>query len=295
MLQLPTPLQQLHEDFIDKKNIKLYIKRDDLIHPLIAGNKWRKLKYNIAQFKQLNKEYILTFGGAFSNHITATAATGNWLKIPTIGIIRGEELNENSNSVLQEAANNGMRLYFVDRMTYKNKEHDIDIFKNSIHEDWNDVHVIEEGGANTLAVKGCEEIVAEIDIPFDFIYTASGTATTAFGLANACKNQQQVIAISALKGIDYTKSNLYNQVLNKNALQFKEDIFGGYAKYNDTLIEFINNFHNVNNILLDYIYTGKMMYQLYQDIENDMIPNNTTVIALHTGGIANANYLNLHN
>ncbi|MCB9034783.1 MAG: pyridoxal-phosphate dependent enzyme [Chitinophagales bacterium] len=293
MLQLPTPLQQIREDFIDDKNIKLFIKRDDLIHTLISGNKWRKLKYNIEAFKQSNKKYILTFGGAFSNHITATAATGKWLNIPTIGIIRGEELHKNSNVVLQEASQNGMQLYFVDRTIYRQKEININIFKNSINKNWNDVFVIEEGGANALAMKGCEEIVHEINIDFNFIYTASGTATTAFGLANACKNNQQVVAISALKGIDYIKSNLYHQVKNKNVLQFKQDIFGGYAKYNNTLIEFIKNFHQQHHILLDYIYTGKMMYQLYHDIKENSIPNNSTVVALHTGGIANANYLKL--
>ena len=189
------PLQKIEAEFLNKKNIKLYVLREDLIHPEISGNKWRKLKYNIKDAKEKGVETVLTFGGAFSNHIVATAAAGNVFGIKTIGIIRGEEKLP-LNPTLQLAKDNGMHFKYVSREAYRNKNEYP--FINGLKSEFGAVYVIPEGGSNALAVKGCAEIVDNINIEYDVICCACGTGGTIAGIISS--TNKQVLGFPALKG-----------------------------------------------------------------------------------------------
>ena len=290
-MNLPTRLDQIYYDFIENREIELFVKRDDLIHPVISGNKWRKLKYNIEKFKQGNYDKLLTFGGAYSNHIAATARAGKELGIPTIGIIRGDELNKDSNPTLKQAAEDGMELIFTRREEYELR--DEKYYYEELRRRHGNVWIVPEGGANYYGVLGCQEIVKEIDIEFDYIVTACGTGTTAAGLL---LSGAKVIAISVLKGGDFLKENIRNlllQFLNEEGaddlmqnLELRTEYhFGGYAKYNEELMDAIVAFEIDNNIMLDQVYTGKMKYGLYDMIRKNHFPKGSKIIMLHTGGL----------
>jgi 1-aminocyclopropane-1-carboxylate deaminase/D-cysteine desulfhydrase-like pyridoxal-dependent ACC family enzyme len=290
-LQLPSPLQKIQNSFTEKHNVQLWIKRDDLIHPEIPGNKWRKLKYNLEEARKQNKNTILTFGGAYSNHITATAAAGKYLGFKTIGIIRGEE-NVPLNKSLQFASSCGMELIYLDREIYRKKNYDLQNFIS----DLNDVYILPEGGANELGMKGCSEIVNEIEIDFDFICCACGTGTTLAGIASSLKSHQKSLGIAVLKheNLETEIHNQFNIQHSKFSIQYsvfsiQHYPFNGYAKTTPELIQFIKDFYKENNILLDYVYTGKMMYGVYDLIEKKYFPENSKIIAIHTGGVTNAN------
>jgi 1-aminocyclopropane-1-carboxylate deaminase len=287
-LVLPSPLEKIN--FSTKNGISLYIKRDDLIHQYVSGNKWRKLKYNIFSLLEQNKQILLTVGGAFSNHIMACAAASHFYNIKSIGIIRGEELNENSNANLKYAAAQGMRLIFIDRNTYSTRYDDDFLINicNKYNLKFDDIYFVPEGGANDLALKGCEEIIEEIDLDFDYICTACGTGTTLFGLSNKLQSQQTAI------GIDILKHNISLEdkisTLNLNNIQILHEYhFGGYSKKNETLVNFIQKFYMQTNIKLDYVYTGKMMFAIFDLLKKDYFKPNSRIITLHTGGILNAN------
>lgn len=289
-----TPLQQIHLPLLTEHQVKLFIKRDDLIHPEVSGNKWRKLKYNIEKAKQEKKDTLLTFGGAYSNHIAATAAAGELLGIKTVGIIRGDELaNKPLNKTLAKAKEQGMDLYFVSREDYQAR-----------YEEWyladlamkhHNSLIIPEGGANYYGVAGCADIVSEVDIDFDFITTACGTGTTLAGIITTLKPHQKAIGFSALKGNfmkDSINKALYNYFLDKETVedlkgQFEvcEDFhFGGYGKTTNELIDFMQQFNTDTSIELDKVYTAKMFYGLRQQIKQGKY-NGKTIVALHTGGL----------
>ncbi|MFN8283568.1 MAG: pyridoxal-phosphate dependent enzyme [Chitinophagales bacterium] len=284
MFQLPSPLQKIENEFTKQFNINLFIKRDDLIHPEISGNKWRKLKYNIEHAKQENKDTILTFGGAYSNHITATAAAGKFFDLKTIGIIRGEE-HQPLNKSLQFAKDCGMQLIYLDRENYRNKN--IDSLLTTY--DSRLTYILPEGGANELALRGCAEMVNEINTDFDFICCACGTGTTIAGIASNLQPHQKAIGIVVLK-----HDKLLNEIKEKFPKLKSEIIihqydFGGYAKTTPELIQFIKDFYNEHQILLDYVYTGKMMFGIFDLMAKNYFPENSTIIAVHTGGVMNAN------
>lgn len=288
-LLLPSPLEKL--DIVLNNNVKLYLKRDDLIHQYISGNKWRKLKYNISDLLKQKKQTILTVGGAFSNHIMATAAAANLHAINSIGIIRGEELNVNSNDNLAFASAQGMQLFFVDRNTY-NKRYDSNfaaLICEKFNLNINDIYFVPEGGANELAKIGCKEIIDEIDLDFNYIVSACGTGTTLAGLAQNLLPHQKAIGIDVLKNnYELDKTFAYN-----SSIDIIHDYhFGGYAKKDYILQEFIYNFYTQYHIKLDYVYTGKMMYALLDLIQNNYFKPNSTIVALHTGGILNASIFN---
>lgn len=288
-LLLPSPLEKF--DVISKNNISLYIKRDDLIHKFISGNKWRKLKYNISELLQQNKHTLLTVGGAFSNHIMATAAAAKLHSINSIGIIRGEELDKNSNDNLVFASSQDMQLYFVDREIYS-KRYDnnfVALICEKFNLDINDIYFVPEGGANELAKIGCKEIIDEIDIDFDYIICACGTGTTLAGLAQNLLPHQKAIGVDVLKN-NHELDKMFAD--NSNIEIIHDYHFGGYAKKNDILLEFIHNFYAQYHIKLDYVYTAKMMYALYDLIQNNYFKPNSTIVALHTGGILNASIFN---
>lgn len=291
LFQLPTRLDKIENELTKKQGIHLYLKRDDLIHPEISGNKWRKLKYNIEEAKRQQKHTLLTFGGAYSNHITATAATGKYVGFKTIGIIRGEE-HLPLNASLQFAQDCGMQLHYIDRTTFK-KLHILEENFNpsslniNIGCDINEVYIIPEGGANKLALKGCSEMVDEIqEINFDYICCASGTGATIAGIASNLKSHQQAIGFAVLK-----HENLAEEIKHKFQLDANFTIYNtntAYAKTTPELLKFIHDFQLEQGILLDYVYTGKMLFYLFKLIEQNYFPQNTTIVAVHTGGVMNA-------
>lgn len=294
MFQLPSPLQKINHPICEQFGVELFVKRDDLIHSEISGNKWRKLKFNVEKFKQNKYDSILTFGGAYSNHIAATASSGNALGIPTIGIIRGDELNENSNATLKRASENGMRLVFVSRSMYSERYERI--YHEELRAEFGNSLIVNEGGANYHGVLGCGEILSEINFVPDYIYSASGTGTTVAGLLLSSKTTK-VISVPVFKSGGFIRDDvkgLLNQFqLGDELLNDKmslldlslEHHFGGYGKFNQTLIDFINDFYKETNLKLDQIYTGKMMFALLEDIKQGKFNIGEKIIALHTGGL----------
>jgi 1-aminocyclopropane-1-carboxylate deaminase len=274
--------------FEDKRNFwvsnQVYLKPEYLSHPYISGNKYRKLKYNLIEAKKTGKDTLLTFGGAYSNHIAAVAAVGREFEFKTIGIIRGEELalKIDSNPTLKFAQSCGMTLKFISREKYAHKTGDTYI--SELKNEFGDFYLIPEGGTNTLAIKGCEEILTDIDKEYDYICCSVGTGGTISGLINSTCQHQKILGFPALKG-DFLSEEITKFVTNENWELIADYHFGGYGKVSDSLIEFINNFKKVHNIPLDPIYTGKMMYGIYDLIDKGYFPKNSKILAIHTGGL----------
>jgi len=287
--KIQTQNQQVILPILEEKKVILFIKREDLIHPFVSGNKFRKLKYNLQEAKKLKKKALLTFGGAYSNHIAATAVAGKLGGFKTFGIIRGDELGKNlketleENATLREAHKNGMKFHFVSRELYRQKSSFgfIEKMKNK----WGDFYVIPEGGTNCLAVDGCEEILTKEDSEFDYICSAVGTGGTIAGLIKSLKKHQKVIGFPALKGNFLSEEIKKYTVKNNNWSLQKAYHFGGYAKYNEELITFINDFKNETTILLDPVYTAKMFFGILDLIKKDTFTEGTKILAIHTGGI----------
>ena len=268
---------------------QLFIKREDQIHPLVSGNKYRKLKYNLLEAKNQKQQTILTFGGAFSNHILATAVAGKLQNFKTIGVIRGDELGQDlsrtlaTNSTLRAASEHGMKFEFVTRDAYRNKN--TPQFLEKLQEKYSNFYLIPEGGTNELAVKGCEEILTEQDNQFDYICLCVGTGGTISGVINSSKSHQKVLGFPALKG-DFLAKEVRRYSKEKHHWELiNEYHFGGYAKYNDELIHFINRFKKETKISLDPIYTGKMMFGIVDMIVNNKFKTGSKILVIHTGGL----------
>lgn len=265
-------------------DIRLYIKRDDLLDPLISGNKFRKLKYNIQEAKTQKHKKLLTFGGAFSNHILATAAAGKRYGFQTIGIIRGEELvTEKLNPTLAHASQLGMQFHFVDRETYRHKTNSN--FIAELYKKFGKFYLVPEGGTNDFAIKGCEEILTEADKQqFTHICCAVGTGGTISGIINSSNPKQKIIGFPALKG-NFLSNDIRSFVKQNNWQLIHDYHFGGYGKIKPELISFLNNFYSQTKIPLDPIYTGKMMFGLFDLIEKEKIVKKAQILAIHTGGL----------
>lgn len=283
-----TPLIEISDPILIDKQIKLFIKREDLTDEFISGNKWYKLKYNLIEAENCGYKTLLTFGGAYSNHIHATAAAGKKYGLRTIGIIRGEE-HLPLNPTLESAQENGMIFEYLDRKSYRNKyDKDlIDRFKNK----YGDFYLIPEGGSNHLAVKGCEEIIPGIDTNFDFICSACGTGGTLAGLILGLNSKSFALGFSVLKGGEFLYQNIHRLLSHYQ----KEDLnnwqinleyhFGGYAKINRELVKFCKDFQQLHNIQIEPIYTGKMFYGIFDLIRNNYFPKYCKIVAIHTGGL----------
>lgn len=260
------------------------MKREDTIHPFISGNKFRKLKYNLLQAQSEDKTKILTFGGAFSNHIAATAFAGKEYGFETIGIIRGEELRIkiSENPTLLFAQECGMKFEFISREEYRQKE--TALFINRLKDIYGDFYLLPEGGTNHLAVKGCEEILSNEDESFSHICCAVGTGGTIAGISNSALTNQKIIGFPALKG-EFLSNDIRNFAANKNFELIHHYHFGGYAKINEELIRFINEFYKETKIPLDPVYTGKMMFGILDLIKKGYFLENSKILAIHTGGI----------
>ncbi len=294
-------------------NTIITVKRVDMVHPTISGNKFYKLKYNLMQAKQQGFSQILSFGGAYSNHIFALAHACKTYGFDSIGIIRGQELaSKPLNDTLQTAQSLGMQLYFISRCDYRNKH--TPKFLAQLQLKYPNAYIIPEGGTNVLAVKGCEQILSEEDKQkFDVIVLAVGTGGTMAGIINASTPNQQIIGFSALNS-DYQKkeiskfltarfkfvegqSNNYSRhVLTIRQAQslaqlgifkgqlYKDDVFGGYGKYNHELLALIADIKQQANIPLEPIYTGKAMYRLQQMLKQGEFKNQR-ILFVHTGGL----------
>jgi len=273
-------------------SIKIFIRREDLIHPIVSGNKYRKLKYNLQFAKTENYSKLLTFGGAFSNHIAAVAFAGKELGFETVGVIRGDELESKmfENPTLKFAHNCGMKFDFISREAYRFKESDS--FMEKLIEKHQNFYLIPEGGTNDLAIKGCEEILNSQDAKFDFICCAIGTGGTISGIINSSKSNQKVLGFSALKG-DFLYKDIRKFAKNTNWDIISDYHFGGYGKVSLELIQFINSFDEEYQILLDPIYTGKMVYGIFDLINKNYFPKNSKILIIHTGGLQGIEGMNL--
>ena len=275
-----------------KDGIEVFIKREDLIHPVISGNKYRKLKYNLIEARRQDQHQLLTYGGAFSNHIAAVAAAGKQFNFKTIGIIRGEELEHKiaTNPTLSFAQNSGMQLKFVTRDDFRRKN-DAD-FRAGLQQEFGDFYNIPEGGTNTLAVKGCTEILTEGDDSFDVVCCSVGTGGTISGLINALLPHQNVLGFPALKG-DFLSEEICKFAKSNQWVLNTDYHFGGYGKVTPDLIEFMNGFKAQHHLQLDPIYTGKMLFGIYDLIDKGYFKRSTKILAIHTGGLQGIEGMNL--
>ena len=287
-IQLPVN-QQVFLPQLDQKEIQLFIKREDQIHQQISGNKYRKLKYNLREAKGNGYKRLLTFGGAYSNHILATAIAGKISGFKTIGIIRGNELGRDiyatlsQNPTLSKAAQYGMQFVFISREDYRKKMNTH--FLKKMNSKFGSFFVIPEGGTNELAVKGCQEILTEEDKQFDYICCCVGTGGTMAGLIKSSKKHQNILGFSALKG-NFLKDEIGKYAAHQNNWKLMMDYhFGGYGKYSDALITFINEFRKTTAIPLDPIYTGKMMFGIKDMLKKHLFPRGAKILAVHTGGL----------
>ena len=285
-LNLPSPVTQIKNKILEEKNIQLFIKQDELIHPVIQGNKWRKLKYNILEANNNKKNTLLSFGGAYSNHLHALAAVGKELGYKTIGIIRGE-MPRALNPCLQDMINWGMQLKFVTRLEYKQKNSST--FIKNLEDEFNDFYLIPEGGNNTAGQKGCAEILDELQEHYDVICCEVGSGTMLSSLI-----QTNTDADTRFLGFAVMKNKMLDQEINasldhsKKLSKWKiihEYHFGGFAKSTPELNDFIINFKHIYNIQLEPVYSGKMLWGLLDLIKQNHFKAGSKILAIHGGGL----------
>jgi len=300
---LPPPVQQINSAIALQADVEIYVLRLDLIHPWINGNKWFKLKYNILTAKEQKFTSLLTFGGAYSNHIYATAAAGNLFGLETIGVIRGEERLP-LNPTLDFAVSQGMQLVYLDRQTYRQRE-TVELHQQ-LKQQFGEVFIIPEGGCNLDGVKGCTEIITEVSGMKDFhtICVACGTASTLVGMALSLHQQQKnkknkkIIGFPVLKGGEFLagqvkslseKYLVANIDTSVNFLAPWELVcdyhFGGYGKIKAELSQFCQKFADQHGVPLDYIYTGKMFYGVMDLLQKGFFPPGDRLLLVHTGGL----------
>ena len=275
---LNSPLQQLSP--ID--SLRLWVKRDDLIDPYISGNKWRKLKYLLQKAVRLNKLHLVTFGGAYSNHLVATAAAAARSGFRATAFVRGEPVD---NEVLLLCKLYGMKLIFTNREEYKNKP----ALFQSFFKDDADAFFIDEGGASPEAVKGCAEILDELPADIDHLFCAAGTGTTAAGLLKGIKQRKlktQLHVVPVLRGGDFIANEIYHYTQDVEQLHLHTDYhFGGYAKTQPELLTFMKAFIAREGMLIDPVYTAKMFYAIYDLATKNYFKKEDKIVALHTGGL----------
>ena len=275
--------QQVPYQHIEYRHQRISIKRLDLIHPQISGNKFFKLKYNLLAARQQGFEKVLTFGGAYSNHIAATAFASHKFGFQSLGMIRGEELAQRPlNPTLATAQQFGMQLQFISRNAYRQK--DQPDFLQHLQQQYPDFYLIPEGGTNALAVQGCREILTAEDAQFDLICCAVGTGGTFAGLIEASQQHQQLLGFSALKG-DFLTHEVAQLTTKRNWRILDNYCCGGYAKTTPELIQFIQTFEQRYNIPLEQVYTGKMLRGIFDLIDQDKIGPDQKILLIHTGGL----------
>jgi 1-aminocyclopropane-1-carboxylate deaminase len=284
VIHVPTPLEPFRHPILDEHGVTLFVKRDDLIHPEIMGNKWRKLKYNLEMARKLGKKALVTLGGAYSNHIAATAAAGREFGFSTIGVIRGHELNPQSNPTLRAASQNGMTFRFIDREMYRIWRDDPDL----VAAQYPEAYFLPEGGTNSLALQGVAELLDEILTPFDTIVTPVGTGGTLAGLVCGLGGKGHALGISVLKG-DFMQREV-QRILDENHIKMNNFSVetgyhrGGYGKADEEFLTFIREIRNRNGLNLDPIYTGKALFGVLDMVKKGVM-NKQVIVFLHTGGL----------
>lgn len=284
--RLPSPLAELHDDRLAAAGVRLYLKRDDLIGPEITGNKWRKLKYNLAAARDQGHSTLLTFGGAYSSHIRAVAAAGHYFGFTTIGVIRGEP-HRPLNDSLSFAASRGMRLTYLDRATYRCKASQPVLGR--LRAEFGSFYLLPEGGSNALAVRGCAEIPGEIAEPFDLICCPCGTGGTLAGLAAGLGPGQRALGFAVLAGagfLDADVARLQRETLGAPTANWsiRHDFHcGGYARSTPELRTFVTDFQRRHAITLDWVYVAKMMRGIFALAGEKTFMPGTRVIAVITG------------
>ncbi|GAA3966659.1 1-aminocyclopropane-1-carboxylate deaminase/D-cysteine desulfhydrase [Mucilaginibacter dorajii] len=281
-LEIFSPVQQINDPLFAEHNVKVFLKRDDLIHPMISGNKWRKLKYILKSAQHRHKNHLVTFGGAYSNHLLATAAAAAKFGFKATGIVRGEAVD---NDTLFLCKLHGMQLIFTDRESYRDKP----ALFNQYFDDDAEAFFIDEGGSSTEATQGCSELVEELTDTYDHIFCACGTGTTAAGIINGLTQHQlntNFNAVPVFKNGGFIKEEI-DKFLHK---QVAYDLhtgyhFGGYGKTTDELIKFIKQFVASTGIVIEPVYTGKMMYAIYDLISKGHFKPGSKILAIHSGGI----------
>lgn len=281
----PTPIQEIHDPVFEKAGVSVLIKREDMNHPYISGNKWWKLKYNLEEAKKLGKNTLLTFGGAYSNHIYATAAAANELGLKSFGIIRGEETLP-LNQTLAFAKSKGMVLHYVSREDYR-KKHEPEFIKK-LHDQFGDFYLIPEGGTNAFAVKGVAELARQLENETDFDYVCSsvGTGGTLAGMIEGLTQSKKIIGFSSLKGGEFLREEIRKYTDKKGNWKLLHDYhFGGYGKTTLELMTFIKSFQTRTTIILDSVYMGKLLYGIYDLVTKNYFGSGSKIIVLHTGGL----------
>lgn len=285
-LRLPSPVVPLRDERLDRTGVRVLLKRDDLIHAELPGNKWRKLRHNLSAARDQGHDTLLTFGGAYSNHIRATAAAGHYFGLRTIGVIRGEE-HVPLNPSLAYAVGRGMRLTYLDRTTYRNK-HDAAVVAE-LRRRWGRFYLLPEGGSNALAVRGCTELPAEIVEEFEVICCAVGTGGTLAGIAAGLRPGQRAIGVSALKGGQFLAEQV--RQLQREAVGAATTNWhleygyhcGGFARSTPQLAAFARDFAARHGLEPEGVYVAKLLLGLYDMVERGSFDAGTTIVAVVTG------------
>ncbi len=285
---IQTPVVQIDEKRFSNYGIELFLKREDLTDPIISGNKYRKLLYNLMEARESGQTTLLTFGGAYSNHIHAVAYAGCKFGFRTIGIIRGEEALPH-NPTLTDAVTYGMELYYISRAAYRDK-YQPELLEE-FHERFGEFYLVPEGGSNTLAVKGCEKILSPGEKDFNYYCCACGTGGTISGIIASLDGKKEIIGFPALRNGDFLLMDivkLLDQYSGRKYSNYSLNTdyhFGGYARWDMSLINFINRFNEKHHIRLDPVYTGKMLYGIYDMAEKGFFRSGSKILAIHTGGL----------
>ncbi len=283
-----TPILRIYDENAEKHGIELYIKREDLTHPHISGNKYRKLKYNFIKAREQSHDTLLTLGGAFSNHIHAVAYAGHEFGFKTIGIIRGERA-EPLNPTLQDALNWGMKIHHISRTEYRRKKEEA--FLEALKQKFGEFYLVPEGGSNALAVKGCTEIIGDEEKSFDHLCCACGTGGTIAGIIVAMEGHQRVWGFPAMKNGSFLIEDISKLIKEYNGKQYDNwqlvthYHFGGFAKFRPELVTFINDFKRRHGIHLEPVYTGKLLYGITDMVKRGIFRKGEKILAIHTGGL----------
>jgi len=286
-LKLPSPVTQLHTPLLKEKQVQLFIKRDELIHPILQGNKWRKLKYNLLEANTQNQQTLLSFGGAYSNHLHALAFAGQHFGFNTIGIIRGEQ-HASVNPCLQDMKNWGMQLEYIKRIDYKQKS--THAFIQNLKIKFADFYLIPEGGNNSQGAQGCAELLDELDQEYDVICSEVGSGTMLSSLITHNKKPNtQFLGFVVMKNRQL-EDNIRSKVNTHNNLNTKWSLnhdyhFEGFAKASNELYQFIKNFKTEFSIQLEPVYSGKMLYGIFDLISKDYFKPGSRILAIHGGGL----------
>lgn len=284
-----SPLTQILDQALSARRVELWIKRDDLLHPIISGNKWRKLKYNLNHALYNQADTLISMGGAYSNHLHALAFAGQQLGLKTVAFVRGERPTQ-LNPTLIDLQQWGMQLDFVSRSDYRQLRQ----YKNyhSLPDLVSGQYWLPEGGATDLALQGVAEIMSELKQQFDLLMVACGTGATLAGLITAAPVDMQILGVAALKGGDFLNADvkqLLPQAITQQNWQILLDYhFGGFAKYTPELKLFMHQFAAKHGVALDPIYTGKLLFAFYDLLNQGYFKPGQRILLLHTGGLQGA-------